>query len=85
MLRPGGFLFGTYDVLLSNFQTLSAGYAAEHEFAGLTPGPPSDFDWSQVLLENPASVMVNYMCAQPTEDRQFWGHFGTIFTAATKD
>jgi SAM-dependent methyltransferase len=86
LLKPGGWLIGTYDLLLSNFQQLTTEYSNVQRKADLDIAtPPQAFDWSQTLIENPASVMLWYMSGYPElQSQMFWGHHGTIFTSAQK-
>jgi SAM-dependent methyltransferase len=86
LLRPGGVLIGSYDLLLSNFTYLVAQYWHEHKVAGFDIGLPPEgvIDWSKVLIENPPAVMLWYAGALPEKGRKYWGHHGSIFTVGTK-
>jgi SAM-dependent methyltransferase len=90
LLRPGGWLLGTEDFCATplpaypwqNFlhknvdAQRAAGFALSNECS-----VPECID--QLLLENPVGVMLYYQGGEG-EDRKFWGHFGTMYTAARK-
>ncbi|WP_139220983.1 class I SAM-dependent methyltransferase [Methylobacterium brachiatum] len=86
LLRPGGVLLSSYDLLLANFTRLTAEYYHEHRRSGLIIDPPPDgvLDWSGTLIENPLAVMLWYQGGMPEKGRKFWGHHGSIFTAGQK-
>ena len=86
-LRPGGVLIGTHDLqMLIVAQRLRAYLQTQREAGfsiedfGAIPPP----DWRGLLLENSQIVMLHYEMAEPEETRRYWGHFGTVFTVATK-
>lgn len=86
-LKPGGWLIGTHDIEFSNPGPRIAQYIEAHRAAGFDLGAvPANLnmDWRQTLLEHPFAVMLWYQQATPPEQRQYWGHFGTIWTAARK-
>jgi hypothetical protein len=86
-LKPGGALIGTHD-LDSRFigQRLND-YVAAHRLAGFEIedlATVGTVDRRTMLLENPTAVMLPYQGAEPEPERRLWGHFGTVFTVATK-
>lgn len=86
-LKPGGYLIGTYDVILRDAQRCVSQYLSAHEKAGLViVDRPANIalNFIDLLVENPITVMTGYQSGQPPETRQFWGHFGTIHTIARK-
>jgi SAM-dependent methyltransferase len=89
LLRPGGWLLGTADFcprypwkdnLLANVR---AQRAAGFELSDECKPPNCVDDLLDLLLENPVGVMLYYQAAEG-EDRKYWGHFGTMYTAARK-
>lgn len=90
LIRPGGWMLGTADFCATptpaypwpnNLQKcadamLAAGFEVPRDLPCIT-------DLSQMLLENPVGVMLGYQGAEG-EDRKFWGHYGTLYTAARK-
>ncbi len=86
-LRPGGVLIGTHDVRLDEAASRVPAYIAAQRKAGLKIEPLAampELDLCYLLVENPLSVMLWYQSGEPEETRKFWGHFGTLFTTATK-
>jgi hypothetical protein len=90
LLRPGGWLLATSDFCAAptpcypwtNY--LRANVAAQRAAGFDLPlecNPPASLD--SLLLENPIGVMLYYQSGEG-EDRKFWGHFGTMYTAARK-
>jgi SAM-dependent methyltransferase len=86
LLKPDGWLIGTKDILLSRDNQRAQRYFAMHRDHNLDLGPTADlaFDWSNVLLENGSTVIMYYQMGEPEENRKYWGHYGTLFTAAQK-
>jgi SAM-dependent methyltransferase len=87
LLRKGGVLIGSYDLLLSNYSAITTEYYYEHRKAGLDIAipPPGLLDWSSVLVENPPAVMLWYAGALPEKGREYWGHHGSLFTVGAKE
>lgn len=84
LLKPGGALIGTYDLLTAVPERIGE-YVAAHAAAGLdlpieTLAPEIN---NKTLIENPTVVMIQYQMNEP-ETRKYWGHFATIWTVATK-
>jgi hypothetical protein len=85
LLRSGGTLIGSYDLLLSDYTRIATEYFWEHKKADLDLDLPQNglIDWEKALIENPVSVMLWYQGSMP-ENRKYWGHHGSLFTVATK-
>ena len=84
LLKPGGALIGTYDLLTAVPERIGEDVAA-HAAAALdlpieTLAPEIN---NKTLIENPTVVMIQYQMNEP-ETRKYWGHFATIWTVATK-
>ena len=84
LLKPGGALIGTHDLLTVSPERIGE-YVAAHAAAGLelpieTLAPEIN---DKTLIENPTSVMIWYQMNEP-ETRKYWGHWATIWTVATK-
>jgi SAM-dependent methyltransferase len=89
LLKPGGWLIGTHDLLVPKFRERVELHLNAHRQAGLeipqAPEPASlEIDWRYALLEDPVVVMLRYEGDTPAEDRKFPGHYATMFTAARK-
>lgn len=90
LLRPGGWMLGTADFCAlpteaypwpNNLQMcvdcmIAAGFDVPATL------PPTD-RFHEMLLENPVTVMAAYQNSDG-DARRFWGHFGTLYTAARK-
>ena len=90
LLRPGGWMLGSADFCATptpaypwanNLQKcvecmLAAGFEVPKEL-------PLIDRFSEMLLENPVGVMIGYEGSEG-ENRRYWGHFGTLYTAARK-
>lgn len=89
LLAPGGWLIGTHDLAGRMLPGRYKAYREAHEQCGLViDGAPEPedierlIDWQQVVLENPLSVLLYYQGHIAEEERKYWGHFTTMFTAA---
>ena len=85
LLKPGGVLIGTHD-LLTAFPARIGEYVSAHAEMGLAlddPYPVIDLGGHRLLLESPTAVM---LLSQGNEgdDRKFLSHWTTIWTVATK-
>lgn len=90
LLRPGGWLLGTFDFCATPLPaypwqnwphaSVDAQRAAGFELCDDCK-PPKCVD--RLLLENPVGVMLYYESGEG-EDRKYWGHFGSMYTAARK-
>ncbi len=84
LLKTGGALIGTHDLLTAVPERIGE-YAAAHAAAGLylpieTLAPEIN---NKTLIENPTAAMIRYQVNEP-ETRNYWGHWATIWTVATK-
>jgi SAM-dependent methyltransferase len=86
LLKPGGTMVGTHDLLLETENPARLGeYAAALTQAGLDFGAnsPPMLIGKRTLLESPSAAMLWYQGHQG-QDRGFWGHWSTIWTVAAK-
>ena len=84
LLKPGGVLIGTHDLLTSHLARIGE-YAAAHAEAGLDlqdPYPAIDLG-NRALIESPTIAMLLYQ-AHEGEGRKYWGHWTAMWTVATK-
>jgi SAM-dependent methyltransferase len=84
LLNPGGVLIGTHDLLTVVPERIGE-YVAAHADAGLDLSIESlapEIN-NKTLIENPAVAMIRYQVNEP-ETRNYWGHWATIWTVATK-
>ena len=90
LLRPGGALLGTTDFCAAPLPAypwrntlgncVASQQVAGFEVAGEVRVPE---DIAPLLLENPVGVMLYYQGGE-NDNRKYWGHFGTMYTAAIK-
>jgi SAM-dependent methyltransferase len=86
-LKPGGVLIGSHDLQMALVAERLRAYLPTQRQAGFAIedfGSIKPVDWRAMLLENSQIVMLHYEMAEPEETRRYWGHFGTVFTVATK-
>jgi len=86
LLKPGGVMIGTHDLLLETETPVRLGeYGAALAGAGLDVGDVSTpmLIGKRTLLESPSAAMLWYQGHQPA-DRSFWGHWSTLWTVAHK-
>lgn len=85
LLRPGGVLVQTHDIVLNNSERLND-YLQLHRKLGfsLDESGRHTFEREEALIEPQTQVMLAYQMAEPAETRKYWGNFGTIFTVATR-
>jgi hypothetical protein len=86
-LRTGGVVIGTHDLRLRGAEERLTAYIETQRNVGfrLDAQPPyATYEYLDVLVENPASVMLLYEGGVPDETRKYWGHYGTVFTVASK-
>ncbi|MAY75478.1 MAG: hypothetical protein CMJ31_12345 [Phycisphaerae bacterium] len=86
LLRQGGALVGSFDLILNRPRMLEKLVAA-CDAAGLdiprAPGPISAAKWNDVLIESPSVVMLTYQMGQ-REHRTYSGHWGAAWFVAIK-
>jgi hypothetical protein len=84
LLRPGGLLIGTHD-LIAHLPVRIGQYAKAHAEAGLVLETqyPGRLRPNSLLLESPTAAMIYYQEDQG-ERRKFLGHWTTLWTVARK-
>jgi hypothetical protein len=93
LLRPGGWLLGTADFCAAPTAGLPMEERKNYLRANVDAQRAAGFELpndcnpptyaGHLLLENPVGVMLYYQSGE-SEDRKYWGHFGTMYTAARK-